>query len=648
MHRFVLILLKIEFIETFYLKEIMKKKYNEEFGIIVLLLLLFGVGIILIHNTHNSFGGADNIAHYFAAHFGWEYPYLLFGHWNKPVFTILSSPFAQFGINGVRVYNLILGLSSAFLTYKTAKKIGLKSAFISIVLTLLAPIYFISMFSSLTEVTFSFFLILGVYLFFSERLHWSAFVISFIPMIRTEGIILLPLFAIAYGLRKSYLSIFLLITGFIIISLLGLPFHESIWWQITEMPYQGESVYGSGVWYHFIERTRGVGGYLNMLLFLVSFVIVFRKYIRTSILKFDKYFYFLLLIFVPFMLYFSAHSAVWALGIGKSLGLLRVIAAVIPLMALGSVFSFEKVYDYLKKKSKYLLYVVYLGITIFMFNEVYHIYKWGFYSSSREQTMQKTASFIVNSGLDANCLVYYDPTIVYELDRDPYNKDRNMWMINDRRNPSLRFSDNTIIVWDSHFGNNEGRMPLEYLLNDSNLILVSKIVPEVPFTVLGGWDYEINIFQKQRRESNSLMRHFYLDFNLENKIDNEDSTCFFVKPSQVYSPGLVANTSSITHKPMQFQIDVHFDFKNMKAEEIENISLILAVEGGENYGYYPRSFVSKINRSNQWARIECIFNDISLKPGVEVLKVYIWNSKKSSFLLDNFTVDFYPISEDTN
>jgi len=78
--------------------------------------LLFIVGVITIFNTTNSYGGGDNISHYFGSHWGWKHPAYLFNHWHKPVFTILSSPFAQFGFNGLRIYNLIIGLSTAFIT----------------------------------------------------------------------------------------------------------------------------------------------------------------------------------------------------------------------------------------------------------------------------------------------------------------------------------------------------------------------------------------------------------------------------------------------------------------------------------------------------------------------------------------------------
>ncbi|RLD36786.1 MAG: hypothetical protein DRI74_08430, partial [Bacteroidetes bacterium] len=140
----------------------MNKKY-QNLTVYIALIILFVLGVVTIFNTINSFGGGDNVSHYFGSHWGWKHPAYLFNHWHKPVFTILSSPFAQFGFNGLRIYNLMVGLSTAFITYKIAQHFQLKTAWIAIGFTLLTPIYFIMVFTGLTEVTFSFFLMLSIY-----------------------------------------------------------------------------------------------------------------------------------------------------------------------------------------------------------------------------------------------------------------------------------------------------------------------------------------------------------------------------------------------------------------------------------------------------------------------------------------------------
>lgn len=613
---------------------------KKEYGVLGLLFTLFIIGIIVIIKSTNSFGGADNVSHYFAAHYGWQYPKLLFDHWSKPVFTILSSPFAQAGINGMRIYNLLLGLSTAYITYKTAQLFKLKSAFISLIFTVLAPIYFVLLFSSLTEITFSFFLILGVYLFFSGKLHWSAIVFGFLPIIRTEGIILFSLFALAYGLKKSYFSILLLSLGFFLISIAGYPFHTNFWWLITEMPYGGSTLYGSGHWYHFIANTRKITGILPLLFFITSFIIYLIKYLRKGILRFEKEFYILLLIFAPFMAYFAAHSYVWATGQGGSLGLIRVIGAVVPLVALGANFSYEYLYKMLQNKSRYFNYILYLIIALFMYSQAYHIYRWAFFPSTRDRLMQQASNYIQHNHLDKNFIVYYDTDIIYLLDVDPYDNDKAAWMINDRQHPSLKFPQKSLIVWDSHFGNNEGQMPLQNLLNDPNLVLINKIKPEKEQKTLGGYNYEIDIFQKKSKEDTPNIRHFKLTFNPK---DSTKEQAFFSATSKTeFLPGLEINNSNICQQYTQFNIDVSFDIQD-NGQPINDLILVLSQEGNTNYFYKAKNVKLKNDFKNNWQDCHYQFDSIGIGQGNEILKIYLWNKGKSNFNFDNFTIDFKQI-----
>ncbi len=618
-------------------------KKKPDFIVVILLIILFIIGVIVILRTSNSFGGADNIAHYFAAHYGWKYPKLLFDHWSKPIFTILSSPFAQFGINGIRIYNLLLGLMASFLAYKTSRLLNIQASIISLAFTILAPVYFILMFTSLTEISFAFFLILGVYLFFSNRYIWSAIIISFLPIIRTEGIILFPLFALAYGLRKSYLSILSLSFGFILISILGFPFHKSIFWLITEMPYGGANIYGSGQWMHFISNTKNITGIFEFVLFLLGFVLLLIKYFKKGILTIEKEFYILLLIFAPFILYFAAHSYVWAMGKGGSLGLIRVIGAVVPLAAIGASFGFDLIYGFIYKKSKYISYAIVLLIVVFLFKQSKHIYAWGFYKTSVDKLIKQSSDYIKNNSLDKYHLVYYDVDVIYELGRDPYDNTKTSWMIHNRKSPSMPFPDSTIIVWDSHFGNNEGQMPLSNLLNDPKLVLLKKIEPEKPTKTLGGYNYEIDIFQKIDTNKNKLhITNYFDNFNYEKKTNNEDSICVKVMTDNEFSPGFSTRTSNLCKKFANFNIYVSFDIKKIETQKLKDIILVLSIENGDEYIYKPYDFSSLVT-DNKWNTIKYRFNNIKISPSKELLKIYIWNKGKNEFLLDNLRIDFKKI-----
>ena len=317
------------------------------------LALGLAAGVMVILYTQNSYGGGDNFSHYKFAHWGWKYPNLLFDHWGKPVFTLLASPFAQMGINGVRVYNLLMGFLTALIIGELANHFNFKNRAVGILLVLFTPVYFIMMFTSLTEVTFSFFLALGVWLFFKEKYIFSAVIWSFLPIIRSEGFVLFPLFILVFGLKKQFFALPLLSAGFWLISFLGNFFYDDFWWLITNMPYVGNNardIYGSGPLLHYIHHTEGILGYPLAGLFVIGFGVMLHKWVTAERRKLTSSLYFLILIPGSFFTFLAAHSFVWWLGTGSSLGLVRVMASVTPLVALTALPGFNFLESWLKKK----------------------------------------------------------------------------------------------------------------------------------------------------------------------------------------------------------------------------------------------------------------------------------------------------------
>ncbi len=264
-------------------------------SIYALTAILFFVCLLIIFLTQTSYGGGDSIQHYNMAHWGWKYPWLLFDHWGKPAFTILISPFAQLGINGARSFSLLLGFGTAIIMWKIAQILKFRNSELSMFLVLFTPVYFILMFTPLTEVSFSFFLALSILLFFKRKYYLSALVLSFLPLIRNEGIVLFPLFILAFSLKRKMLTIPLLTVGFWLISLLGFSYYDDFWWLITKMPYSGDAVdiYGSGSLFHFLNDTRGILGYPIAVLFIAGLIISLINWGKNDKYKLSDTFFFL-------------------------------------------------------------------------------------------------------------------------------------------------------------------------------------------------------------------------------------------------------------------------------------------------------------------------------------------------------------------
>ncbi|NOX85277.1 MAG: hypothetical protein GXO86_04830 [Chlorobi bacterium] len=475
------------------------KKLSERYLVFAILSALLATFIIVIFNTQNSFGGADNYGHFKLAFWGWKYPDMLFDHWGKPLFTILISPFAQFGFNGARIYNVLMGLFTAFLIWKIAKYFNFNQAWIVVLLVVFMPVYFTLMFTSLTEVTFSFFITLAILLFFKKRYIWSAVIFSLLPFSRTEGVVLMPLFILAFLLKRKYSALPFLLTGFLVFSLAGWPFHESFWWLITDMPYHGSAkdIYGTGTLFHFIHQSPNIFGLLPGIFFILGIFVMSYKWVRKDRFKTDDVFYFLLLVIASFLVFFAAHSYAWWKGIGNSLGLIRVIGSVTPLAALTAMAGVSTLYDITKKQWRIVISVLLVVAFGFFINDTVQRDKRYFHASQPQQLMNEVADYLKNNKLDRFQIVYYDPYLAFKLFLDPRDQAKTRNRLSTRENFLNVIPDSSIIVWDAHFGPNEGRMHLERLEKQKELKKLKVFKPEKSFKVVGGYEYQIVIFQKQ-------------------------------------------------------------------------------------------------------------------------------------------------------
>lgn len=473
-------------------------KKIEKIGLGSFVALFFTAALFVISGTENSFGGGDSISHYKIAHWAWKHPGLLLDHWGKPVFTLLISPWAQFGMNGARAYNVFMGLMTSVLIWKMSDRFHIKSRWLGPVLVIFVPLYFVSMFSSLTAVTFSFFLVLGLYLFFLEKWIGSAMVLSFLPLVRTEGIVLFALFVTAYVLKKQFRALLFLLTGLLVFSIAGFFYYHDVLWIIHQNPYSGEAaaIYGHGHLFHFVLKMPWILGYPMVVLFVLGLLILVIRWVKHDSLKTTNTFYFLWLVPGSFLLYLAAHSYVWWRGMGNSLGLIRVMAAVTPLASLTALVALDVFLRKFPKIPSSIKWMCLAGLMAWVVEVGLITYPVNFHPSSTEKLMNRAVDFLHQSKLDRHKVYYFDPYLAYKLGIDPYSDKISQWYPAGS-DPVAQLPPGAVIVWDAHFGPNEGRAPLSLLLNNNKLQLVKIFRPKEPFKVLGGYDYAVYIFQKR-------------------------------------------------------------------------------------------------------------------------------------------------------
>lgn len=467
---------------------------KKNWGILGLLLVLFfGMMGLNFMNT-GSLGGADSYMHHMFGKWAFQHPKLFFDQWGKPLFTIFSAPLAQFGFKGSVTFNIITSLFSGFLVYKTAQKLELANAWIGIPITVFAPMFFMMAFSSMTEIIFAFNLILAVFLFVDRKYIWSAIAISFIPFARTEGVIFLPLFFITFLSIRKYSAIPILLSGYMIMTLLGYPFLEDWFWPITTMPYGDSSaLYGSGKLMHFVNYSPDIFGWPLIVSFLIGlvgmgFFLVKNYSIRLLMIVF--------LILSCAVGYFAAHSVVWAYGLGGSFGLIRVMAGIVPLVALISIWGINLLVKTTRIPSNYVK--VALGVlTIVFATEAFTKHDYPIKKGQEEIVIDRATDYIKKENLNEKYIVYYNPYGAFALGLDHFSKQYSKNQVFVRETPSSNLPDGSIIIWDAHFSPNEGGLPKENLYADSNLVLLKDFQPEWPFKTWKDDAFEVLVFQKK-------------------------------------------------------------------------------------------------------------------------------------------------------
>ena len=136
-------------------------------------------------------GGFDSIAHYLAARYSWKHPHLLLDQWAKPMFTLVASPFAQWGFKGVVFLNIGLILWGASLSWLIARRLRLINAWMVPFFVLFAPVVMGNGVSGLTEMMCSMFLIGYLYLVLGHHFSVATLIVSFMPFARSEGFVIL-------------------------------------------------------------------------------------------------------------------------------------------------------------------------------------------------------------------------------------------------------------------------------------------------------------------------------------------------------------------------------------------------------------------------------------------------------------------------
>jgi hypothetical protein len=593
--------------------------------------------VLLIITGDGAYGGADNIAHFRIARYAFHYPRLFFDHWGKPVFTFLMAPAAQVGFKATQIMNVLIGLITMALAVDVLRISSVKFNAAFLFFIAFAPMYLLLMQSCLTEVLLSLFLVSAIWLFLKEKYFLAAIVLSFLPFVRTESIVVIPFFLAAFLWKRKFLTLPLLFSGSLFYAVTGYYFYSDFFWIVHQMPYStGKSIYGHGGLFDFVKSYNEIIG-RPFTLFLVLGILVWSWQIFRNPTFRDKKIWFYILVMGSWITYFAAHSYVWWRGTGGSLGLTRVMAGIIPLAAIPAVIGLNWLIEKIKIPllGNLLVAMVILWQIAVPFRQHLVPFRW----EKPQQLMAQAADYVKGTGKAK--IYYFDPFLLHFLNMDPYNQKLNNWGIADKVQPSSSMEINDILVWDAHFGPNEAGVQLQNLMDDPHLELEKAVLPVENFKVLGGYDYGIYVFRKVQQKKIAELKELYhreMNFSLPEQnvaiAEMEGKKCLLMDADMEFSPAI--KIAAEEFKSAGFvEILAYIRFYTPESLEKDAVLLILSIENNGKSFSYNKSDLTEGVKADGFQEVKLSLRISSDFPRGSVVNLYIWNKGKKKLLVES-------------
>lgn len=612
------------------------KFIKESHFVIIALVLLSIAGGLLFYFSESTYDTGDGIRHYLISRYSWNHPHLFLDSWGKPFFTLVSSPFSQFGMFGAVTFNILCGSFSAFFSYKIVKKLGYSNSWVVIFFLLFTPIYFLSLNSGLTEPFFGLVLILSIFLASENKFLWSAIVVSFLPFVRTEGFILLPAFFLFFVYYRAFVPVLFLSLGTLVYSLLGFLCWNDFLWILHHNPYNGSNreAYGSGDLLMFVERQDYIwGNVLSALMALGILLIIIQLFLKKNSssnykmnVGIEK-----VLVLGCFAIYFVAHSIMWWKGLANSMGLVRVFAGVAPCTAILCLKGANLFLDLPYLRNKLITLFSIICLFVFVCAKPFQSEFYPFVLNNEQLVIKEAALWMKANKYNERKIYYLYPYMPLLLDFDAFdgNKAAELWGLY----PSIKkdgigfVPDGTIVFWDAHFGPNECGIPLDTLLNDLNFDLLHSFFPKEQFTTLGNQPFTVRIFEKRRAPKSSAA----------NKLKKIDSIAFdnfseenILNKDTEFGKNSIRNVADFDSKTNKFVFSCKYLSDELKSKDALVVFEITS-SSGKNLFWQGQPFSFKKNEDKTViASAEFIVHIEEYQP-TDVVKIYIWNKNKQDF-----------------
>ena len=104
------------------IKKLLISFFKKENGVFIIFLsVLIIIYVSLLFTTADYIEHGNDCIHYYISKNAFNHPTLFLDLWGKPIYTLFTAPFAQFGFFGMKLFNTLIAISSAVLAFYLAK-----------------------------------------------------------------------------------------------------------------------------------------------------------------------------------------------------------------------------------------------------------------------------------------------------------------------------------------------------------------------------------------------------------------------------------------------------------------------------------------------------------------------------------------------
>ena len=529
--------------------------------------------------------------------------------------------------------------------------------------------------SGLVEVFFGTMFMLSFWLVFAKRYYASALVASLIPFVRPEAYVVMPLLLLVYMYRRKFLAIPLMITGSLIYTVAGLAQYKDIFWIINRnYKLVGDNYAGQkGSYFHYFNLYNEIWGRVYAILLLVGIGIIlyqvycsiFRKLKQEHIVE-------TFLLFIGSTVgCFILHSLLCGMpGILNNLGILRYLAVLIPGSAMIALIGINIINASVLNRISFLRYFIVVAIMFLVVRSSFTQWYYPFRQNNEGLVMRQMGNYIQNYWPKSGKICFLNPLVPTVANVDPFDSKKVEMLWSADVEQIKGFPDSTLMLWDSHFMKGEGKIPLNSLLMNPNLIMLKHYKfenEELPFeaclfykvgnTANNPGPVTVELVSEQglivkNQAIDSVSYTFDSDpyaFRqwISGQVAIDGIYSMQVNPETEYGPVFSKKASEISIKG--HVKTVKLNFRIYMADTVTDMITVVEVRNGEKLINWEGLIIKHSLKSNQWNQVE--FQHSFPEPVQDEndkVNVYLWNKGKRKFYINDFGVIFKSRLETSN